>query len=257
MSDHNNIDDVFSIADGDPAAKEEHIGTIVPLSVSQETGDATRNPKLNRIIITQQPERSESHQSQSTQPLWGIPTGFEHATQDSPGPPTETQPISNFTNAINTMPNSHRSQISQSRELLPKYKALNGTETIEETVYLRLIEEKARIEFSSLQNPEYRKTNLPLLHRLNNALHLLQEIVSSGTTLKEAQADNTQLDQEILARIHSQVTQQRFAAQQAQEPLDNETRANKNLAPLTLYIAEDLRLKLLKASILSDLQQLI
>jgi hypothetical protein len=189
--------------------------------------------------------------------LWGIPTGSEHRTQEYPGPSTEIQYNQLHERNEDDAGSGADAFISQSRELLPKYEAVNGTETIEKSVYLRLVEEKARIEFSSLQNPEYRKTNLPLLHRLNDALHLLQEIVSSGKTLKEAQAANTQLDQEILARIHSQVAQQRFAAQQAQEPLDNETRANKNLAPLTLCIGEDLRLKLLKASILSDLQQLI
>ena len=180
----------------------------------------------------------------SQNPLKAPTNGFR-ATQD----PNDDNVDSADTRDLRTILNE-----AASSGLLSQDQATNQNQSIERTVYFRLVSEKAKIESSNLQTPEYRQRNLALLHRIDAALSLLQEIISSGKTINEAQTETAQLDQQISERIHSQVSRQRSNAEQMQEPLDNQSRLNQNLPPLTLSIGEDVRLKLIRASILKDIE---
>jgi hypothetical protein len=262
MSDHNRIDDVFSIADGDGGPEDTIIDQIYPRTIPIHAdavpvtiNRANDNNHLTHLNSTSPDTRNGPHaedtfpQTAKNHCAWGIGSAFENPTgenleanQHFEGERTETTPIHP------TQQSGFHSPIGQQD---------SSSETIERVAYLRLVAEKAKIEFCSLQNPDYHQTNISLLHRLDTALYLLQEIVSSGHTLQEAQAQNEQLDQEVLTRIHSQIAAQRSTAEERQEPLDNETRAKANLPLFNLSIGEDLRLRLLKASILTDIQELI
>lgn len=292
MSDHNRIDDVFSIADGDGGPEDTNIDQIYPRNIPIHAEAvpvtikaANNNNHLPHLNSTNPDTKNGSHaedtfpQTAKNHSAWGIGSAFENpagenlqANQDFEGERTETNPIHpdhdqqvphtrKAPSLANDQRQNHANQqhqpTQQSRFHSPIGQQDTSSETIERVAYLRLVAEKAKIEFCSLQNPDYHQTNISLLHRLDTALYLLQEIVSSGHTLQEAQAQNEQLNQEVLTRIHSQIAAQRSTAEERQEPLDNETRAKANLPLFTLSIGEDLRLRLLKASILTDIQELI
>jgi hypothetical protein len=272
MSDHAKIDDVFSIPD-------EHDGLDEPPTneIFTRTIDIVVTP-----VVTKANGHSHEHgisdvpENQVEQTNWGIENVLEDFTDQAEEKPEvataheQTLPQSPPHYFPNGATGSHceepdrtqtgedltdiRAALAEAKQTDPLLgQTGDEIQTIERTTYLRLASEKAAIQYSFLQNPEHRTRNLALVHRLDAALSLLEEIIASGTTLQQATRELAELDQEVLERIHSQVSRQRSIAEQTQQPLDNQTRATAQLGPLTICIGEDLRLRLLKASVLNDI----
>jgi hypothetical protein len=283
MSDYAKIDDVFSIPEEEhgldrPAADEiftrtiEIFATPVPINTNSNgdqdaVHDGSEEPidhsqwDIENVLgdFTEQLKQAEGEGSAAEQTS-SPGTDPHYFPNGIPNP----EPMRNDTHKDEAGDHPEdfsdiQTMLAQAEQPDPALARHNGAaiETTERTIYLRLVSEKAAIQYSFLQNPEYRGRNGALMHRLDAALSLLEEIISSGTTLQQATRDFADLDQEILQRIHSQVSRQRANAEQTQQPLDNQTRATAQLPPLKICIGEELRLKLLKASVLADINSFV
>ena len=271
MSDHAKIDDVFSIPESDDSLDDPPAAEIFTRTI-----DIVLTPVVDKTNGNGRTERYHPPEDLIHTAPWGISDQVQafHETTETTHPPDQTsQELNHQIPEANPAPNPDRQpdqrpshaqeesvvDLTDIRALLadPVQPNQPKVHTTERTAYLKLVSEKAAIEFSLLQNPEYRARNLGLIQRLNAAISLLEEIIASGITLNQATTEIIDLDQQILERIHSQVSRQRATAEQTQEPLDNQSRTAHNLAPLTLCLGEDLRLKLLRASVLHDINSFV
>jgi hypothetical protein len=255
MSDHAKIDDVFSIPEKDDTMEDPPAGEFFTRTI-----DVVATPVVDKANGSRQ-RRDDPAETPIEHAPWGIGQDFheEVTNRQTAHQSPDNQRISEPTQPDQPPQDYPVVDLTDIRALLadPIPSNEHAVQTTERSAYLKLVSEKAAIEFSLLQNPEYRTRNLGLIQRLNAAISLLEEIISSGITLDHATAEIVDLDQQILERIYSQVSRQRATAEQTHEPLDNQTRSTQNLSPLTLCIGEDLRLKLLRASVLRDINSFV
>ena len=230
MSDHNNIDDVFSVPETehfhDPFNDRSH--RTVPITV-QTMPITTDDPE--QTIPSEQDHLNEQQDLSEQDDLTTI-KDFDpyEITTHSEQPETPRQTL--FPQAQDPLFAEAGSAIDDP----PEKKA-----------YFQLVQQKTTIALTGFQNPAHRTANLALLQRVNTAIQFLEELLSSGKTIAEAQQETAQLNEEILRRVHAQINNQRSRTEEKQEPFDNQQRNNQNLHPLSISLGEDLRLKLLKA----------
>ena len=132
----------------------------------------------------------------------------------------------------------------------------NETTDADKLVYLQLTHKRAEIEFETLNlsdNPRH----LFLLARLDATLKLLRDIIRAGSTIAKTQQEDQALIDDLYEHLSQQLTQQQKETSVSHQPMENAARASKNLAPFTLTVNEELRIKILKSKLLREIPILL